>query len=54
MFGAGREADLRRACPYTPVESLDFDDHSFTVQEWDGPCRHLRLAPQLPRRSGAG
>ncbi len=24
--------------PYTPVESLDFDDHPFTVQEWDEPC----------------
>ncbi len=24
--------------PYTSVESLDFDDHPFTVQEWDEPC----------------
>ncbi len=54
LFGAGREKRIYAVPPYTPVESLDFDDHPFTVQEWDEPLRHLRLAPQLPRRSGAG
>lgn len=24
--------------PFTRVESLDFDDHPFTVQQWDEPC----------------
>ncbi len=24
--------------PFTKVESLDFDDHPFSVQQWDDPC----------------
>lgn len=24
--------------PFTRVESLDFDDHPFTVQQWNEPC----------------
>ncbi len=24
--------------PYTPVKSLDFEDHPFTVETWDRPC----------------
>ena len=35
---AGREKRIYAVPPYTPVESLDFDDHPFTVQEWDEPC----------------
>jgi alpha-D-ribose 1-methylphosphonate 5-phosphate C-P lyase len=38
LFGAGREKRIYAVPPYTPVESLDFDDHPFTVQEWDEPC----------------
>ena len=32
LFGAGREKRIYA------VESLDFDDHPFTVQQWDEPC----------------
>ena len=38
VFGAGREKRIYAVPPYTRVESLDFDDHPFTVQEWDEPC----------------
>ena len=38
LFGAGREKRIYAVPPYTSVESLDFDDHPFTVQEWDEPC----------------
>ncbi len=38
LFGAGREKRIYAVPPYTRVESLDFDDHPFTVQEWDEPC----------------
>lgn len=38
LFGAGREKRIYAVPPYTPVESLDFDDHPFTVQQWDEPC----------------
>ena len=38
LFGAGREKRLYAIPPYTDVESLDFDDHPFTVQSWDEPC----------------
>ncbi|MFP1736984.1 alpha-D-ribose 1-methylphosphonate 5-phosphate C-P-lyase PhnJ [Lonsdalea quercina] len=38
LFGAGREKRIYAVPPYTPVESLDFDDHPFTVQHWDEPC----------------
>ncbi|XLF31695.1 alpha-D-ribose 1-methylphosphonate 5-phosphate C-P-lyase PhnJ [Klebsiella pneumoniae] len=38
LFGAGREKRIYAVPPYTPVESLDFDDHPFAVQEWDEPC----------------
>jgi alpha-D-ribose 1-methylphosphonate 5-phosphate C-P lyase len=24
--------------PWTPVKSLDFDDHPFEVEHWDRPC----------------
>lgn len=37
LFGAGREKRIYAVPPYTRVESLDFDDHPFTVQEWDEP-----------------
>ena len=31
-------ARLTPVPPFTRVESLDFDDHPFTVQQWDEPC----------------
>ncbi|MDO5692104.1 MAG: alpha-D-ribose 1-methylphosphonate 5-phosphate C-P-lyase PhnJ [Pseudomonadota bacterium] len=38
LFGAGREKRIYAVPPYTPVESLAFDDHPFEVQRWDTPC----------------
>ncbi len=38
LFGAGREKRLYAVPPYTPVESLAFDDHPFTVPRWSQPC----------------
>ena len=35
LFGAGREKRIYAVPPFTRVESLDFDDHPFTVQQWD-------------------
>ncbi len=38
LFGAGREKRIYAVPPYTPVKSLDFDDHPFTVESWDRSC----------------
>jgi alpha-D-ribose 1-methylphosphonate 5-phosphate C-P lyase len=38
VFGAGREKRIYAVPPYTPVESLAFEDHPFSVQNWDSPC----------------
>ena len=38
LFGAGRERRLYAIPPYTPVKSLDFDDHPFAVERWDHAC----------------
>src|SRR4051794_36661481 len=38
LFGAGREKRIYAIPPYTPVRSLDFDDHPFEVQRWDHAC----------------
>lgn len=38
LFGAGRERRLYAVPPYTPVKSLDFEDHPFHVETWDQPC----------------
>jgi alpha-D-ribose 1-methylphosphonate 5-phosphate C-P lyase len=38
LFGAGREKRIYAVPPYTPVESLAFEDHPFSVQKWDHPC----------------
>ncbi|MBV9858639.1 MAG: alpha-D-ribose 1-methylphosphonate 5-phosphate C-P-lyase PhnJ [Alphaproteobacteria bacterium] len=38
LFGAGREKRIYAVPPYTPVKSLDFTDHPFTVERWDRPC----------------
>jgi len=38
LFGAGREKRVYAIPPYTRVESLDFEDHPFSVQRWEAPC----------------
>ena len=38
LFGAGREKRLYAVPPYTPVRSLDFEDHPFEVQHWEHAC----------------
>jgi alpha-D-ribose 1-methylphosphonate 5-phosphate C-P lyase len=38
LFGAGREKRIYAIPPYTPVRSLDFEDHPFTVERADKPC----------------
>jgi alpha-D-ribose 1-methylphosphonate 5-phosphate C-P lyase len=38
IFGAGREKRIYAIPPYTDVRSLDFEDHPFTVEKWDGEC----------------
>lgn len=38
LFGAGREKRIYALPPYTPVKSLDFEDHPFSIQKWDEPC----------------
>jgi len=38
LFGAGREKRIYAIPPHTSVQSLDFEDHPFTVQKWDEPC----------------
>ena len=38
LFGAGREKRIYAVPPWTPVKSLDFDDHPFTIEKWDQPC----------------
>jgi len=38
LFGAGREKRIYAIPPYTPVKSLDFEDHPFEVQRWSQPC----------------
>ncbi|MEL6968242.1 MAG: alpha-D-ribose 1-methylphosphonate 5-phosphate C-P-lyase PhnJ [Pseudomonadota bacterium] len=36
LFGAGREKRIYAVPPYTQVVSLDFEDHPFEVQSFDG------------------
>jgi alpha-D-ribose 1-methylphosphonate 5-phosphate C-P lyase len=38
IFGAGREKRIYAVPPHTSVQSLDFDDHPFTVEKWDQEC----------------
>jgi alpha-D-ribose 1-methylphosphonate 5-phosphate C-P lyase len=38
LFGAGREKRIYAVPPYTPVKSLDFEDHPFTVETWPASC----------------
>jgi alpha-D-ribose 1-methylphosphonate 5-phosphate C-P lyase len=38
LFGAGREKRIYAVPPYTRVQSLDFEDHPFEIQQWDEVC----------------
>ena len=38
LFGAGREKRIYAVPPFTPVRSLDFEDHPFSVERSDRPC----------------
>ncbi len=38
LFGAGREKRIYAVPPYTPVESIAFEDHPFEVQRWGSVC----------------
>lgn len=38
LFGAGREKRIYAVPPFTPVESLSFEDHPFEIQKWDAAC----------------
>jgi alpha-D-ribose 1-methylphosphonate 5-phosphate C-P lyase len=38
LFGAGREKKIYAVPPYTPVKSLDFDDHPFTPMRAPHAC----------------
>ncbi len=38
LFGAGREKRLYAVPPFTRVEPLDFEDHPFEPQRWEGAC----------------
>jgi alpha-D-ribose 1-methylphosphonate 5-phosphate C-P lyase len=39
LFGAGREKRIYALPPHTPVKSLDFADHPFTVERWSQRCQ---------------
>ena len=38
LYGAGREKRIYAVPPYTPVKSLDFDDHPFEIETWSECC----------------
>jgi alpha-D-ribose 1-methylphosphonate 5-phosphate C-P lyase len=38
LFGAGREKRIYAVPPYTPVKSLDFEDHPFRIESWEEAC----------------
>ena len=38
LFGAGREKRIYAVPPYTPVRSLDFEDHPITIETWEQAC----------------
>ena len=38
LYGAGREKRIYAVPPYTPVKSLDFDDHPFEIETWSESC----------------
>ena len=50
LFGAGREKRIYAVPPYTPVKSLDFEDHPFERRDAGTRLRALRRDRSLPRR----
>ncbi|MEM7252627.1 MAG: alpha-D-ribose 1-methylphosphonate 5-phosphate C-P-lyase PhnJ [Pseudomonadota bacterium] len=38
LFGAGREKRIYAIPPHTTIESLDFNDHPFSIQQWADNC----------------
>lgn len=44
LFGAGREKRIYALPPHTPVKSLDFEDHPFTVERWAQHCQRCGSA----------
>ena len=38
LFGAGREKRIYAVPPWTPVKSLDFEDHPFSIEKWEQAC----------------
>jgi alpha-D-ribose 1-methylphosphonate 5-phosphate C-P lyase len=38
LFGAGREKRIYALPPFTEVRSVDFKDHPFETQTWEGAC----------------
>jgi alpha-D-ribose 1-methylphosphonate 5-phosphate C-P lyase len=38
LYGAGREKRIYAVPPYTPVASLDFDDHPFAAERFERAC----------------
>jgi alpha-D-ribose 1-methylphosphonate 5-phosphate C-P lyase len=38
LFGAGREKRIYALPPFTPVKSLDFEDHPFAIEQWRERC----------------
>jgi alpha-D-ribose 1-methylphosphonate 5-phosphate C-P lyase len=38
LFGAGREKRIYAVPSWTRVESLDFEDHPFTIEKWEQSC----------------
>jgi alpha-D-ribose 1-methylphosphonate 5-phosphate C-P lyase len=39
LFGAGREKRIYALPPHTPVKSLDFEDHPFSIERWTQRCQ---------------
>ena len=44
LFGAGREKRIYALPPHTPVKSLDFVDHPFSVERWSQHCQRCGSA----------
>jgi len=44
LFGAGREKRIYALPPHTPVKSLDFEDHPFTIERWSQRCQRCGSA----------
>jgi alpha-D-ribose 1-methylphosphonate 5-phosphate C-P lyase len=53
LFGAGREKRIYAVPPWTPVKSLDFDDHPFTIEKWTSPAACAALGRASSTRSSS-